>query len=270
MDVREAARCTLAAGGARVWMRGFLDPPPKQAFLTVLLLAHEGVIDLPRRRARLRMLETPEMDALTERITSRWPWLEDGLGEDSNEEPETATIVVGGRRYALDRGHWVLADHESQLGNPTWILDALAGARGATPIGAEEVRGTDCERYALEPVDLRTAVKASGGRLELPPHGSLEHPTLQGDVWIDAGALIRRVTWSQTPWGRARQRRRQAPHRLWHTVELWDFGLAVDIEEPKPEQPPDDSGLSAREAWQLATSLWQARAEHRRRGRPGG
>jgi hypothetical protein len=267
MDVREAARRTLVAGGARVWRRGFLDPPGKPSFLAFFLMLEEGVADLPRRRARLRMLETPEAGAFIERMASKWPWLEEGWVTDEEPGERTATIMIGARRYVQRGERWHLAEHESQLGNPAWILDTLAGARGAARIGSEDVRDVSCERYALEPVDLRAAVRASGGRLELPLHGSIENPTLQGNVWIDGNGLIRRVTWSQTPWGRSRQRDRQAPHRLWQTVELWDFGLAVEIEEPKPEPRPDEPGPSARQLLEFGRSLWRKRAEYRRGGR---
>jgi hypothetical protein len=269
MDVREAARRTLRAGSARVAMHWFLEPPVSNRLIAAMQQRVEGVADLSRRRARLSTLPNPELDALADRIASRWPWLDDaddeGEGEgEGADRSEWVTVMIGGHRYVGTGQRWTLADPDCALDNPAWVLDALGGARGASPAGAEDVRGVACDRYRLEPpVDLSAAARAANGALELPPHGDVERPTLHGDVWVDADGLVRRVTWSQPPRGRRRLRPRAVPHRRWHTVELWDFGLEVAIDVPHAEPMPE-SGPFVRDLWQLGGELWRMRSGYRR------
>jgi hypothetical protein len=264
VDAREAARRTLGAGSARVWQRAFVDPRPAHPIIGIFLMNVEGVADLTRRRAHVQMLHTPETDALVHWAGSKWPWLdEDDADGDGDEEPPE-WIVIDDRRYIRHGEGWMLTEHPSQLNNPLWILDALAGAGRAQRAGAEDVRDVPCERYALEPVDLRAAVRATNGRLELPPHGSLEHPTLRGDVWVDADGLIRRVMWSQPHRGRPRLRKDSPAQKLWHCLELWDFGLPVTIEPPPVQPRPPDEPLSVRDVWETGASLWRKRAAYRR------
>ena len=267
MDVREAARRTLAAGSARVWTRNFLDPPVSHPLVATFLMTAEGVADLTRRRVRLEIAESPEMEAALQRIASKWPWLAVEDDDESTDEVQLATVVIAGRRYVGSGQHWTLGEHGSQLDNPAWILDALAGAGGARRVGREHVRGTACERLALEPVDLRAAVRASNGSLELPSHGHLENPTLRGDIWVDGDGLVRRVVWSQPPRGRPRLRRGEAPHSLWHSAELWDFGLPVSIEVPDPPEPLTDAPPFVRILLEAGTALWGMRRDYMRRQR---
>src|SRR4051812_19211697 len=107
MDVREAARRTLAAGTARVCVRRFFDPPQTHPLVAVMEMTTEGVGDLTRRRARLEQLNHEGADALAERLLSRWPWLDDEDDDGGSATPPE---------------------------NPTWILDALAGAGAARPL----------------------------------------------------------------------------------------------------------------------------------------
>src|SRR4051794_29326493 len=112
MDVREAARRTLGARSARVSMRWVLDPPAPNKLIAAMQQELEGVGDLTLRRARLRTLDNPAIDALVERMEAKWPWLDDDEEDDSDaEEPvEYASVFIGARRY-LGRGdRWLLAE----------------------------------------------------------------------------------------------------------------------------------------------------------------
>jgi hypothetical protein len=266
MDVREAARRTLAAGTARVCVRRFFDPPQTHPLVAVMEMTTDGVVDLTRRRARLEQLDHEGADALAERLLSRWPWLDDEEGEDDEEIP-FVTVFIGGRRYSGYGLRWVLMDEGGPAvppENPIWILDALAGAGTARPLGVEEVRGERCERYALERVDMRTAFETANGAIALPPHGKIERPTLRGDVWVDGEGRVRRVTWIQRPRGRPRLRPSKTSPRLWQSTELWDFGLPVTIDVPDAVPPADEPPLLST-LWEIGTALWHMRTDYRRR-----
>ena len=267
MDVREAARRTLDAGTARVSTRTFFDPPVSHQDPRVSLLIRaametsaEGVADLRKRRARLATTLSPATDRLTERIVARWPWLDED-DDDAGDEPEFDTVFIGGHRYFGGGAHWTLMDDGGAApkpSHPTWIVDALAGATGARRVGTEEVRGAACERYTLDPVDLRAA--AANTAISLPPHGGVARPTLRGDVWIDGDGLVRRVTWIQPMRGRPRLRPKQTNPRFWCSTELWDFGLPVTIDVPEAEPRPEPVPIS-----HVAADLWRMRRDYRRK-----
>jgi hypothetical protein len=232
MDVREAARRTIATGSARVATRTFFDPPVSNWLLRAMEMATEGVTDLAERRAGIKT-SAPGFARLTTRIVARWPWLD--LDGDT-DDVEYDTVFIGGRCYVGDAGRWLLMDGGGPAPtpqHPTWILDALAGATGARAVATEDVRGAACERYALDPVDLRAA--SANGEIVLPPHGTIARPTLRGDVWIDGEGLVRRATWIQPLRGRRRLRPKQTNPKLWRSTELWDFGLPVTIGVPEAE-----------------------------------
>jgi hypothetical protein len=263
MDVREAARRTIETGSARVSTRTFFDPPPSRLLLRAMETTAEGVVDLTRRRARLETLLSPAVERLTERVLTRWPWLDDD--EEDVEEAGFDTVFDAGRRYVAGGPRWALVDDGGSAPkpeHPTWILDALAGATGAHHVADEDVRGARCERYALDAVDLRAA--AANGAIVLPPHGSVERPTLRGDAWIDGEGLVRRVTWIQPLRGRRRLRPSQANPKLWRSTELWDFGLAVEIDVPDPQPRTEPMPLR-----RVASDLWRMRADYRRKHRAG-
>jgi hypothetical protein len=262
MDVREAARRTLEAGTARVSTHAFFDPPVSQPFLAAMETRAEGVVDLSTRRARVET-SLPGFAKLTERIVARWPWLD--LDEDGEEDVEPDTVFIGGRRYlAGETCASLLHDGGSASGpdHPTWIVDALAGATGAHRIASEEVRGSACARYVLDPVDLRAA--AENGTIVLPPHGSVARPTLRGEVWIDGEGLVRRAKWIQPLRGRPRLRPKQTNPTFWHSTELWDFGLPVTIEVPEAKPPPPDTPFHEI-LWNIGTTLWGMRRDYQRK-----
>jgi hypothetical protein len=268
MDVREAARRTIEAGSARVWTARFLDPPlsdddPRVSRLIIAAMqtSAEGVADLTRRRARLATTLSPAIETLTERTVARWPWLDEDDDDDEEEEPEFDTVFIGGHRYFGGGDRWILmGDGESALTpqHPTWIVEALAGATGARRVGSEEVRGGACERYALDPVDLRAT--AASAAIALPPHGSIARPTLRGEVWIDGDGLVRRVTWIQPMRGRPRLQPKQTNPRMWSSTELWDFGLPVTIDVPEPEPRPEPVPIR-----HVVADLWRTRRDYRRK-----
>jgi len=124
--------------------------------------------------------------------------------------------------------------------DPLWPLDALFGAGDdAVETGPEAVRGVPATRYRLT-VDLARADAALLAGVSVPsgPYRSLSR--LPAEVWLDAAGLARRVSVCSEPTA-------AADAQVWSIVELWDFGVAVDITPPCP-----DEVLAPSEAYRLA------------------
>jgi hypothetical protein len=215
---------TLAAGTARVFSaRGARSPVPGEAEQS-----GEGVADLWARRARVTEVLLP----------ASWATL---LPENGDDDPALTglsepreTIYDGANAYLNVAGQWTgffLGDPAGPRGlnDPLWPLDALFGARGdVVSAGPEEVRGVAADRYRLT-VDLARADAAVPAGLSVPAgpyRGLLRMPA---EVWLDAAGLVRRVAISaEPPPGPAVE--------LWSVTELWDFGLAVYIVPPSPDE----------------------------------
>jgi hypothetical protein len=119
-------------------------------------------------------------------------------------------------------------------------LDALFGAsEDAAEIGPETVRGVPATRCRLT-VDLARADAALPSGVSVPagPYRSLSR--LPAEVWLDADGLACRISVSSEPAA-------AADAQVWSVVELWDYGLAVDITPPRP-----DEVLAPAEAYRMA------------------
>ena len=85
---------------------------------------------------------------------------------------------------------------------------------------------------------------------------------LTGEVWIGDEGRIHRVSWTRIVVRRARWPFKAPQHRLWQTTELWDFGVAVDIEIPSP-QPEEKIRIG--EVVEAIGSLWRRKRAYERR-----
>jgi hypothetical protein len=236
VEVRAAARRTLAAGTARVFFGTQFEPPQERLAMRLGEIRSEGVAHVARRRVRLTRSESPAIETLAGRVLQRFPWLDDG-----EEDEESGAVIVDGVRYffAGDRAHRIGDAHDED--DPTWILHALTGAHDGPPGDDDpDVRGV-----------ATTSLHAT-----VPPG---DEPTLHAQVWIDADGLIRRVTWTRAYRWRPRVRPRKRPPYMFRTTELWDFGLPVEIEVPNLT-PPRQRSLR-----QTARELRRMRADYRRR-----
>jgi hypothetical protein len=104
-------------------------------------------------------------------------------------------------------------------------LDALFGASDdAVEIGPEAVRGVPATRYRLT-VDLGRADVALPAVVSVPSGPYRVLSRMPAEVWLDAAGLARRISASSEPAA-------AADKQVWSIVELWDFGVAVDITPP--------------------------------------
>jgi hypothetical protein len=110
------------------------------------------------------------------------------------------------------------------------------------------VRGEDCTRYGFR-AELADADVANLGRRWIP--------AITGNAWIGADERIRRVVWADD---RPTRRRQSSVPLFWTVLELWDFGIPVDIPESVPKLNPSGGSVSLRD---LRDVLGQFRAQRR-------
>ena len=196
----------------------------------------EGVADLAARRASVL-----QSLVFTEGFTAK-------VMEDSHGEPgllerlgHVEMIYDGANAYNRVAGRWTgffLVDPSGprRVSDPMWPLDALFGASDdAVEIRSEAVRGIPVTRCRLT-VDLARADAALPAGVSVPsgPYRSLG--ALPAEVWLDAAGWARRISVCSEPTD-------PADKQVWSIVELWDFGVAVDVKPPSPEDvlPPADA-----------------------------
>jgi hypothetical protein len=235
-QVFAAAARTVAAGTARLlaaWCTG--SPLPEAADRRC-----EGVADLAARRARVS-----QSLFFTDRAAAALTGL-DGDNSGLRDLVEHSEMIYDGAdAYVRVAGSWTgffLADPGGPRGltDPLWPLDALFGASDdAVEIGPQAVRGVPATRYRLT-VDLARADAALPAGISVPsgPYRSLTR--LPAEVWLDAAGLARRISVSSDPAA-------AADVQVWSIVELWDWGVAVDVTPPGP-----DKILTPAEAYRLA------------------
>jgi hypothetical protein len=245
--VAAAALRTIEAGSARVSRRRFADPPPEpaRAFGT----AEAGVTDFAHRRTAT---ETPALapgiELLAERMAARFPRLGEALVD--GVDTDLRAVYAGSAALIGHDDRWIaIARGDTSAGrghtDPVWVVDALAHTDVADLHGEDElVRTQPCRRYGFA-VDLGRHTAT----VQIPPHPGRRPPHITGEAWIDADGRIRRVTWRQAPLLRRRDPRRSRGGRtFWESTELWDYGVAAEIEVPTADVlAPSSSSLW--EAW---------------------
>jgi hypothetical protein len=233
-----AAARTVAAGTARL----FCALSEVSAVPEAQDRRGEGVADFAARRTRVL-----QVALVNERFTAEFVQRYDG-GLDVGELSQPQEMICdGGSAYVRVADRWTgfFIDDPGgprSLNDPLWPLDALFGARDdAVDIGREAVRGVPATRCRLT-LDLARADAALPAGVTVPggPYRALR--ALPAEVWLDAAGLARRVAVSADPVTAARG------EQAWTIIELWDFGVAVDITPPPPDQvvSPQDAYQNAR------------------------
>jgi hypothetical protein len=274
--VRVASQRTLQATGVRMSAIVFNDLEPEEGWVRV-----DGVADLAGARVSVRDTfgPTPAFDASLEllgsKLAERFPWLGINTEQDSDAPPiESGSIYIGLRHFACFGERWaecpgvddIPASATRLLSDPTRILEHLQGVQGAKLLGQQTVRDVACDRYAATVEAPASWRKRRRQRSE----------QLYVEVWIDSDGLIRKVISSPTSGTRSRpgallrgaayvERRKsgevmdlqpRAEVRLWHCLELWDFGIDLDIEPP---ENVDTSNVRVRDLVGDAIGLWRRR-----------
>jgi hypothetical protein len=222
--VTGAAERIVAAGSARVfaaWCSG--TPVPEASDRR-----SEGLADLRARRARMLAVSF-----LTEKLAAEFAT----PGDDQSDDPGDASheeVYDGAACYLKVGDAWTiffgLVDPSGPRGpnDPLWPLDALFGARDdAVEVGVEHVRGEPTTRYRLS-VDLGTADARLPAGVSVPSGAYRALSQLPAEVWLDSSGLARRVAVATEPTA-------TTDRQVWAVVELWDFGLPVEINPPDPD-----------------------------------
>lgn len=198
-----------------------------------------GVADLAARRARMSQVLMPE------RITAKFSEpREDNIILDVLSDPRE-TMYDGANMYMQVAGRWTgffLTDPAGPRGfnDPLWPLDAMSGANAdAVEVGPGKLRDVPVTRYRLT-VDLARADAAVPAGVSVPSGPFRALSRVPAEVWLDAAGLIRRAAVSADPTSGDES-------LTWAIVDLWDFGLAVDIAPLRPDEivAPGDADWDA-------------------------
>lgn len=222
-----AAARTVAAGTARVfaaWPSG--TPVPAEADRRC-----EGVADFAARRARVWQVPLGTVAVAAELIERRSD-CDDDLGQLA--EPQEM-VYDGANAYVHVGATWTgffLGDPAGPrtINDPLWPLDALFGAREATEVGTDVVRGEAATRYRLT-LDLAKADAALSAGVTVPagPYRALGQ--VRAEVWVDSAGRARRIAVLTDA----------EADPIWSVVELWDFGVEADILPPAEVVPPREA-----------------------------
>lgn len=200
----------------------------------------EGVADLAARRARVS-----QSLFFTDRAAAEFLDRDDSDPGAGERGEDSEMIYDGANAYVRVADRWTgffLTDPGGPRGpnDPLWPLDALFGASDdAIETGPEAVRGVPATRYRLS-VDLARADAALSAGISVPAGSYRSLSRLPAEVWLDAAGLVRRISVLSEPAA-------AADAQVWSIVELWDFGVAVDITPPDP-----GAVLAPSEAYRLA------------------
>jgi hypothetical protein len=270
--VREAARHTLRLPGVRLTYEARSERPPEAPKVWRRAL---GTADLAARRTDVRVSAGPAASDLlstaAHHVAERHPWAlrDDELVDlDTGFKDSTGHSVYVGGGVFLSHPHtrrWFhtdgdVASRRRRRSDPLWILEVLRWADEASVVGSDDAGGDVCERFSFH-VDLALHSE----NVEVGPKSLTGPPHVVGEVSIDHEGRIRRASWHEIPRRRTRQRRRSAGaserSELWMTLELWDYGVEVSIDEPEVS-PSSVSSLKV--VSELATGLWRRKRQYER------
>ncbi len=244
-----ASRATADAGSAAMWTELRIDgmPGPDGQPQTVAMVS-EGVFDFDAERGHMTMdmselfTGLPDFDPadaamevindgmvmwmraplFTEMLGVPTPWLRMDLDELARQE---AGVDLGELQQL------------SQQSDPTQFLAFLQGATDdVTALGEEDVRGVTTVRYDAT-VDVRRVYEDADLIRDREPFeafiAELGVTTMEVSVWIDGDGLVRRQQFDlpmpDLPTGATATM----------TIELFDYGIDVDVTPPPDDQVTD-------------------------------
>jgi LppX_LprAFG lipoprotein len=217
----DAAEATSAETARLEMDWGMTGGPPEANFA----MKARGVFDFPNERAAMTV--SGEMKV---------------FGEDVAFEDFRLIGKTGYTRWLIKgKAYWVQTDESDSSDDPTDLLlplpgtstkptDVLARVLAASDeteeIGHEEIRGTDTTHYRAR-VDVKKLAK------QLPPEDRPDEGDIWGprfvpvELWIDDENRLRRIT--------TVEKDDDDPVTMTMTVELYDYGVEVDVEPPEGE-----------------------------------
>lgn len=139
---------------------------------------------------------------------------------------------------------WIKVDvsklSTSGLSDPTQSMSLLNRAAGkVTKVGTESVRGVATTHYSFD-LDLTKAVGTSGASTALAEkyRRQLGRDTLPVDLWADKQNRIARLRMSIPPpkLSGSSPSATTSGQGATVTIELYDYGTAVDVSAPPPDQ----------------------------------
>jgi hypothetical protein len=245
--VLQAVGETSDAGSARVAYAATFDTDATQE---PVALTGEGVFDYANQRGRMvfdmsqvmRGSEgtSPEGSAEVEMIFEgvtlymKMPFLTQLV---SSDRPWLKLDLEAARRAGRTDLAQLIQLGESE---PTQVVELLRGTtKGVDDVGTERVRGTRTTHYELV-LDLGRAVeKASDGA-----RASVESLITRGrslrlpaDVWIDEEGRMRKMTYGLELASSSTTGTRE--DRMTVSMELYEFGIDVDVQAPPPDRVID-------------------------------
>jgi hypothetical protein len=239
------ARRTLGSQSARVWHTSFLFPASGPVAAEDASTG-EGVADLARRRLLVHQDAHP-FAGLVEHALTRWPWLSDQPGAGLGLDEPMETLYAGTAVYQRNGEDWWAmvsggdpAATRRWGSDPLWIIEALAladRAREADRTG-DLVRGEACRRISFHVDPRHHELQPQSASASTGPVARLFTATgtaLSGDVFIAGDERIRRVVWTNARVLRPRSpltARFAAAPQVWSVLELWDFGVDVELDLP--------------------------------------
>ncbi|WP_106535479.1 hypothetical protein [Haloactinopolyspora alba] len=236
LAAQEAADRTVEAGTARLFSASSEGSPIPQPGG----MRFEGVVDFAQNRADLFGSPVAE-GMITEGMADKIAGLPD-MNPDMYISVRLATerhrtIHDGAREFSCVDDQWIewlgeTGDGARRHIDPQWPLDALFGANDdAVEVAHEPVRETDTVRCRLT-LDLWRADERLPAGVTAPEGPLRRLREIPAEVWLDSSGRARRIAVAAHP-----SNATSAPDSwIWNVTELWDFGVAVTITPPSPDQ----------------------------------
>jgi hypothetical protein len=220
--------------------------------------AAEGLVDFARRWARVEHRPTEAERELVGRLSERFP----GVADDEEDDEPAVSVYDGGRSLFGSSAGWTqlgegLADDPLRPNHPLWLLEVLGGAEpNLYALGQETVRGGPTTRYGCR-LDVEAARRRGFGWLPSERRARPFWRALRVDVWLDDSGAIRRTAWTSLPYLRPRAVWPPRPGPSWRVVELWDFGVPVEVAVPSnvEQTPPQPFWKTMIELWSWGRDL---------------
>lgn len=208
---------------------GVMDLDGETAEMTLDFSTIAGPGDPADARMRMRAIGTVLYIGPPEGVDSGFPteWISMDLAELADGE---AGSLFGDESLAVE--------------DPTKTLDFLRGAGDEVEeVGAEVVRDVETTHYRAELDMLAALDEVAPSERATMGHTIAEFEALTGgttfpvEVWIDADGLPRRFRFFlDLPEGDADM---PAGARFTMTMEMWDYGIEVDVTPPPADQVTD-------------------------------